>query len=142
MSFMTYGRCLRQAPPPRSPSAKLATSRILFVTRSGKQASSDPTRFAVWHLQGIIEAVNGANPRRIGGIMANRCAMRSTTMLSGIVGWTLLTMWTAGAADLAVYPRAPAAYPAFAPAVDAPNGKFDAFAGSVAGKSIVGIDGV
>src|SRR5262249_50952784 len=97
---------------------------------------------AVRRLQGIIEAVNGANLHRIGGIMANRCAMRSTTMLSGIVGWTFLTVWTAGAADLAVSPRVPVAYPAFAPAVDAANGKFDAFAGSVAGKSIVGIDGV
>ncbi len=74
--------------------------------------------------------------------MANRCALRSTTMFSGIVGWTFLTVWTAAAADLAVYQKAPAAYPTFAPAVDAPNGKFDAFAGSIAGKSIAGINGI
>jgi hypothetical protein len=73
--------------------------------------------------------------------MANGGAMRSTTMLSGVLGWTFLTVWTAGAADLAVYPRAPAPYPVFAPAVDAPNGKFDAFAGSMAGKSVEGIEG-
>jgi hypothetical protein len=75
--------------------------------------------------------------------MPNRLSMRSTTMLSGIVGWTFLTVWTAGAADMAVYTKAPPApYPVFAPAVDAVNGKFDGFAGSVAGKSVSGVNGI
>jgi hypothetical protein len=63
-------------------------------------------------------------------------------MLSGIVGWTFLTVWTAGAADMAVYTKAPPPYPVFAPAVDAVNGKFDGFAGSVAGKSVSGVNGI
>jgi hypothetical protein len=63
-------------------------------------------------------------------------------MLSGIVGWTFLTAWTAGAADMAVYTKAPpAAYPVFAPAVDAVNWKVDGFGGSVAGKGVGGVNG-
>jgi hypothetical protein len=74
--------------------------------------------------------------------MPNRLAMRSTTMLSGVVGWTFLTVWTASAADMAVYTKEPPApYPVFAPAVDAVNGKFDGFAGTVAGKSVAGVNG-
>jgi hypothetical protein len=63
-------------------------------------------------------------------------------MLSGVVGWTFLAVWAAGAADMAVYTKAPPApYPAFAPAVDAVNEKIDVFAGSVAGKSVSGVNG-
>jgi hypothetical protein len=68
--------------------------------------------------------------------------MRSTTMLSGVVGWTFFAACAAGAADLAVYNKAPqAVYPAFAPAVDAVNEKFEAFGGSLAGKSVYGVNG-
>jgi hypothetical protein len=63
-------------------------------------------------------------------------------MLSGVVGWTFLAVCAAGAADLAVYTKAPApAYPAFAPAVDAVNEKVDFFGGSIAGKELFGVNG-
>jgi hypothetical protein len=69
-------------------------------------------------------------------------SMRSTTMLSGVVGWTFLAVWTAGAADMGVLTKAPPApYQAFAPAVDAVNEKIEAFGGSVAGKSVFGVNG-
>ncbi len=67
--------------------------------------------------------------------------MRSTTMLSGVVGWTFIAIWGADAADLAVYQKAPVAYPVFAPAVDAVNEKVDFFGGSVGGKSVYGANG-
>jgi hypothetical protein len=43
---------------------------------------------------------------------------------------------------MAVYTKEPPApYSVFAPAVDAVNGKFDGFAGTVAGKSVAGVNG-
>jgi hypothetical protein len=72
-------------------------------------------------------------------IMSNRSTLRSSTMLSGIVGCTFLAVWTASAADPSVYNKAPIAAPW--PAVDAVNEKMEAFGGSVAGRSLLGVNG-
>ena len=72
--------------------------------------------------------------------MSNRNILRSSTMLSGIVGCTFLAVWTASAADLSLYTKA-APLPPPLPAVDATNEKFEAFGGSMAGRSVYGVNG-
>jgi hypothetical protein len=68
--------------------------------------------------------------------MSGRCALSSTTMLSGMVGCTFLTASAAFAADLSIYAKAPAQ--TFSPAVDGFNVKLDSYGGSVANRSIYG----
>jgi len=75
--------------------------------------------------------------------MSSRNALRSTTMLSGVVGCTFLAVWTAAAADMSVFAKAPMATttPTLGPAVDAVNEKVEAFGGSLANLSVYGVNG-
>ncbi len=72
--------------------------------------------------------------------MICRYRLLSTTGLSGIVGFGLLTVLTARAADLTALNKAPALTDP--PAVDGVNGKVDGFGGSVGNVRVYGSEGV
>jgi len=74
--------------------------------------------------------------------MSNRCILRSTTMLSGVVGCAFLAVTAAWADDplLTKAPLATIAAP-LGPAVDAVNEKIDAFGGTIANQTIYGVNG-
>lgn len=76
-------------------------------------------------------------------LVSNRCILRSTTMLSGVVGCAFLAVTTAWADDLPLFTKAPMATvaPTLGPAVDALNEKLDVFGGSIANQSIYGVNG-
>jgi hypothetical protein len=68
-----------------------------------------------------------------------RSALRSTTMLSGLVGCTFLIASAAWAADMPI--KAPAYTDQADPAVSAFNTKYEGYGGSVANRSIYGAAG-
>jgi hypothetical protein len=72
--------------------------------------------------------------------MRRRGMLLSTTILSGVVGGCLLAGSVAHGADLHPYLKAPP-LPAFEPAVDAPNVKWEGLGGSISGKKIYGSAG-
>jgi hypothetical protein len=69
-----------------------------------------------------------------------RHRLLSTTMLSGVVGFSLLAVLTVRAADLGVSTKAPALV--IPPAVDGINGKVDGFGGSIGSVKVYGSEGV
>jgi hypothetical protein len=71
--------------------------------------------------------------------MPNRADLRTTTMLSGMVGCAFLATSAALAADLSTYSRATA--PSYDPAVSALNSKIEGYGGSFAGKTLYGAAG-
>ena len=74
--------------------------------------------------------------------MPSRCSLRSTTMLSGVVGCGFLAASAAYAADISVFNKAPDAFAStFDPAVSALNAKLDGYGGSVGDKSVFGAKG-
>jgi hypothetical protein len=75
--------------------------------------------------------------------MHTRRQLLSTTMLSGLVGGSLVAASVASAADMSTqYYKAPApAYDTFQPAVDAFNTKLEGLGGSIDGKSVAGAAG-
>jgi hypothetical protein len=72
--------------------------------------------------------------------MRRRAFLLSTTMLSGLVGSTFLSVLSAAAADLIPF-EAPASLSTTGPAVDGLNGKFSAFGGSIANRGMYGVNG-
>lgn len=74
--------------------------------------------------------------------MGLRRTLLTTTMLSSLVGGSLLVMaWGASAGDLSTsYLKAPPA-PLFEPAVDNFNAKFEGLGGSIGGRSLAGAAG-
>jgi hypothetical protein len=71
--------------------------------------------------------------------MSNSSLLRSTTMLSGLVGFSFLAATAAWAADLTLYTKAPPV--TLDPAVDGVNGKVDGYGGSIANKRMFGANG-
>ncbi len=71
--------------------------------------------------------------------MLGRSTARSVVILAGILGATLASS-IATAADLTPYPVLPAMPPVW-PAVDAINEKFEGFGGSLANRSLYGVNG-
>jgi hypothetical protein len=71
----------------------------------------------------------------------SRSRLLTTTILSGIVGSAFLTAPAVMADDLSYLNKAPAVPIAAGPAVDGFNEKFGAFGGSIANKSLYGVQG-
>src|ERR1700687_2583895 len=72
--------------------------------------------------------------------MPPRSLLRSTTMLSGIVGCTFLATAAALAADASMYTKAQP-LPVYDPAVSALNWKVEGYGGSVSNRGIYGAAG-
>jgi hypothetical protein len=73
-------------------------------------------------------------------IVSTRGVLRSTTMLSGLLGWAFLSVSSGWTADL-MPTKAPTLTSSLDPAVDAFNGKVDGYVGNISGKELFGGQG-
>src|SRR5258708_6420826 len=71
-------------------------------------------------------------------IMSTSGVLRSTTMLSGLVGWVFFSASAAWTADLLPTKAPPGLASSLDPAVDALNGKAEGYVGNIAGLGLYG----